>query len=98
MGGYMVCDVCKKYYNLQPGELPVDFTNKCNCGGNYKFTMHIKGLNEDKTSHTKKVDKKSEMTEEDKQFWKERQHFIIIYNFKDNFQWFNHCYDRIYSA
>ncbi len=28
---------CKGYYELQPGELPADFTDICTCGGNLKF-------------------------------------------------------------
>lgn len=32
--GYLVCDKCKRYYKLQLGESPYDFTDKCECGGN----------------------------------------------------------------
>ena len=37
MGGYLVCEECGGYYELQPGELPTDFTNKCECGGKLKY-------------------------------------------------------------
>ncbi|MCC7559798.1 MAG: hypothetical protein KO318_05130 [Methanobacterium sp.] len=31
--GYLICDNCKGYYKLQPGESPYDFSDKCECGG-----------------------------------------------------------------
>lgn len=37
MGGYLVCEECGGYYELQPGELPTDFTNQCECGGKLKY-------------------------------------------------------------
>jgi len=37
MGGYLVCEECSGYYELQPGELPKDFINKCECGGKLKY-------------------------------------------------------------
>jgi len=37
--GYLICDKCRGYYKLQPGELPADFTDKCPCGGNLRFGM-----------------------------------------------------------
>ncbi|MBF4474620.1 hypothetical protein [Methanobacterium formicicum] len=33
---YLVCDKCGSYYELQLGESPNDFTDKCECGGNLK--------------------------------------------------------------
>jgi hypothetical protein len=35
--GYLVCDKCGGYYELQPGESPDDFDLTCNCGGELKF-------------------------------------------------------------
>lgn len=35
--GYLVCDKCKGYYTLQPGESPDDFSDKCECGGKLKY-------------------------------------------------------------
>lgn len=31
--GFLVCDKCGGYYELQPGESPEDFIDKCECGG-----------------------------------------------------------------
>lgn len=31
--GYLICDRCGGYYELQPGEKPEDFSNECECGG-----------------------------------------------------------------
>ncbi|EKQ54138.1 MAG: hypothetical protein B655_0939 [Methanobacterium sp. Maddingley MBC34] len=31
--GYLICDKCGGYYELQPGEKPEDFSNECECGG-----------------------------------------------------------------
>jgi len=42
--GYLVCDKCKEYYKLQPGESPDDFTGECECGGNLKFYENIDWL------------------------------------------------------
>ncbi len=39
--GYLVCDICGGYYELQPGESPNDF-GSCECGGKLKY---IESLN-----------------------------------------------------
>ena len=31
--GFLVCDVCGGYYELQPDEAPDDFSDECECGG-----------------------------------------------------------------
>lgn len=31
--GYLVCDNCGGYYELQTGETPEDFSDECECGG-----------------------------------------------------------------
>ena len=31
--GYLVCDSCGGYYELQTGETPDDFSDECECGG-----------------------------------------------------------------
>ena len=36
--GYLECENCGGYYELQPGESPKDF-EKCKCGGKLKY-MH----------------------------------------------------------
>jgi hypothetical protein len=91
MGGYMVCDECGKHYNLQPGELPEDYKDKYNCGGNFKFKMSLNNLEEYDTSPKKyEVNKYVQMTHEDEQFCKERKlKPIYRINFKKNFSWFH---------
>lgn len=71
MGGYLVCDKCNEYYELQSGELPADFTDKCNCGGNLRFVNNIEGVDENKVSETKQIDNGSKISDEDKQFMEE---------------------------
>ena len=39
--GYLVCDKCGGYYELQSGESPDDFADECECGGKLK---HVKTL------------------------------------------------------
>jgi tetratricopeptide (TPR) repeat protein len=36
--GYLICDKCNSYYELQEGESVNDFTNKCRCGGNLFYS------------------------------------------------------------
>lgn len=36
--GFLICDKCKGYYELQPGESPEDFSDQCQCGGILKYT------------------------------------------------------------
>jgi hypothetical protein len=31
--GYLICNDCKQYYELQSGEKPEDFSSKCSCDG-----------------------------------------------------------------
>lgn len=64
---YLVCDKCKSYYELQKGELPNDFSDKCDCGGKLTFEHKIKGVNDvssDIANETKTID-------EDEEFMKE---------------------------
>lgn len=35
--GYLVCDKCGEYYQLQPNESPDDFSDACECGGKLGF-------------------------------------------------------------
>lgn len=39
--GYLICNKCKNYYELQTGESPENFDLKCNCGGKLKFHNNI---------------------------------------------------------
>ena len=54
MGGYLVCEECGGYYELQLGELPKDFINKCECGGKLKYlkTLESSDKNIEKISAT----------------------------------------------
>ncbi len=42
--GYLVCDTCGGYYELQPGEFPDDFTDVCECGGNLEHTKTLNSI------------------------------------------------------
>ena len=39
--GYLVCDACGGYYELQSGEKADDFSDKCECGGNLKHRINL---------------------------------------------------------
>jgi len=39
--GYLVCEKCGGYYQLQTGESSEDFSDKCECGGNLKFVQDL---------------------------------------------------------
>ena len=39
--GYLICDNCKGYYKLQPGESAADFNDKCDCGGTIRYAENI---------------------------------------------------------
>jgi hypothetical protein len=41
--GYLICDKCGGYYELQTGESPDDFDDECECGGKLE---HAKTLND----------------------------------------------------
>ncbi|KAF5061052.1 hypothetical protein DSECCO2_319240 [anaerobic digester metagenome] len=43
---YLVCDKCGSYYELQPNEAPMDFNDKCECGGNLKCVQNLKDVDE----------------------------------------------------
>lgn len=43
--GYLKCDKCGGYYELQPGEHASDFSDTCQCGGKLKY---VANLNENK--------------------------------------------------
>lgn len=36
--GYLVCDSCEGYYELQSEEKPKDFNSECECGGQLKHS------------------------------------------------------------
>lgn len=60
--GYLVCDKCKGYYELQPGESPGDFSDKCECGGTLDYVERIgsESKSEGKKEETKKEEPKVE--------------------------------------
>jgi|GEM_PF-3133118 len=41
MSGYLLCDKCRGYHKLKSDESPGDFTDKCSCGGNIRFSKSI---------------------------------------------------------
>jgi hypothetical protein len=45
--GYLICDKCKNYYELQPGESPEDFVSECECGGTLRYAKSLNGIKED---------------------------------------------------
>lgn len=40
-GGYLVCDTCSYYYNLESNESPDDFINTCECGGKLEYRKEL---------------------------------------------------------
>ncbi|NYB53107.1 MAG: hypothetical protein HVN35_11195 [Methanobacteriaceae archaeon] len=36
--GFLICDKCGGYYELQPGEKPEDFSSECECGGHLNYS------------------------------------------------------------
>ena|GEM_PF-6126844 len=42
--GYLICKKCRRYYQLQLGELPDDFTKDCECGGKLRYYGKIDWL------------------------------------------------------
>ena len=45
-GDYLVCDKCAGYYELQLGEKPEDFDNKCECGGKLIHSKSLENIKE----------------------------------------------------
>ena len=39
--GYLICKKCERYYKLQYGESPGDFSDKCECGGKLGFVENL---------------------------------------------------------
>ena len=57
--GYLICDKCGGYYELQPGESPEDFDLTCNCGGELKYYKSIDDEDIENSDHTGINDGKS---------------------------------------
>jgi hypothetical protein len=49
--GYLVCDKCEGYYELQQGEYAEDFTDRCDCGGKLRFVETLEGTEKDLDEH-----------------------------------------------
>lgn len=45
--GYLVCERCGGYYELQSGEKPEDFTDECECGGKTKYFETLEEIDKD---------------------------------------------------
>lgn len=52
--GYIICEKCGGYYELQPGEHPDDF-DRCDCGGKLKYERHFIDENYDIPSPEKRL-------------------------------------------
>jgi len=50
--GYLICDKCGGYYELQPGEKPEDFSNECECGGELIYSDTFDFIEENEDVHT----------------------------------------------
>lgn len=46
--GYLICEKCKGYYKLKPGENQEDFTDTCACGGKLRYAVDIDVVDEKK--------------------------------------------------
>ncbi|NMC67630.1 MAG: NERD domain-containing protein [Spirochaetales bacterium] len=53
--GYLICDNCHGYYELEEGESPEDFSSKCECGGNLKYKSSISSNHETESEGRDKV-------------------------------------------
>lgn len=51
--GYLICQKCRGYYKLQPGENSTDFIDKCECGGNLRYAISIDIVGENRTFQSK---------------------------------------------
>jgi hypothetical protein len=47
--GYLICNDCKQYYELQPDEKPEDFSNKCSCDGILIYKENLDFFNPNNT-------------------------------------------------
>ena len=47
--GYLICNDCKQYYELEPGEKPEDFSSKCSCDGLLVYKDNLDFFNPNNT-------------------------------------------------
>lgn len=52
---YLVCNNCQGTYELQPGEKPEDFSDKCECGGKLTYSKNISNNNHNEPTKTNKM-------------------------------------------
>jgi hypothetical protein len=45
--GYLICDKCGGYYEIQDGESPEDFSDECDCGGKLVYSESLESTYED---------------------------------------------------
>ena len=50
--GYLICDRCDSYYELQLGESPDDFVDKCDCDGRFIYVENLDDTIKEKFSDT----------------------------------------------
>lgn len=39
--GYLICNECEGYYELESGETPENFSNECECGGKLRYADNL---------------------------------------------------------
>lgn len=74
--GYLKCEKCGGYYELQKGESPDDFQDKCECGGNLNY---VESLDMNKPDETPKNASKNKDNLQDKKGPKpKRKKYLLI--------------------
>ena len=58
--GYLICDKCEGYYELQPGERMGDF-DKCRCGGELRWVAKLPTQYQNEDTPTKKDEEKPKL-------------------------------------
>ncbi len=48
--GYLICDKCNGYYELQEGESESDFSDECECGGKVRYVESLEDINREDTT------------------------------------------------
>jgi len=56
--GYLVCNKCGRYYQLQNGETPGDFTEECECGGKLRYVESLNNADPNQENKENKINKK----------------------------------------
>ncbi|MCC7551642.1 MAG: hypothetical protein KO316_09200 [Methanobacterium sp.] len=60
--GYLICEKCGGYYELQSGESPDDFSDECECGGKLIYSETLEVLGEtDRIEGTEDVEGKKKV-------------------------------------